>query len=173
MPDTATTQRATEVVRSPSDVLRLVVGVIALAALLLVEALFGNAVIGFASDLLRGFDAIDETVLTAVVVAVRVGVVCLLLAEVVSALGAGRGRFAATAAVAMLAGAGLFWVVDHWIDAQREALAHLSDSVGVLSSDRFPSTVVLAMVAAVMTAAGPWSARNDRRIGWEIGRAHV
>ena len=44
--------------RSPADVLRLLVAVGVALALLLVEWLFGDALVDFASELLRGLDAV-------------------------------------------------------------------------------------------------------------------
>src|SRR4029078_2924857 len=53
----ATDPPAVYVARSPADVLRLVVALSCLVALLLVEWLFGDTLVGFASDLFRGLGA--------------------------------------------------------------------------------------------------------------------
>ena len=154
--------------RSPADVLRLVVAVVSLIALLAVEWLFGSAVIGFAHDLLRGLDAIDEDVLTTVVAVIRVACVGVLAFAAVRAIAAGRGRVALTAAVGGAAAAGLFALVDRFIDTQRAALAALTDSAGALTSEVFLTTTGLAVVAGVMTAAAPWLPRRYRRSGWFV-----
>src|SRR5205085_765575 len=73
------------VVRSPSDFLRLVVAVAVLVVVVLVEVLFGGAVVGFVHDLLRGLDAVRGSVATAVAVGVRVIALVLLAAGLVAA----------------------------------------------------------------------------------------
>src|SRR4051794_9398243 len=62
----------TPVVRSPADILRLVVAVVTLLVVIIIDALFGGTVVGFAHDLLRGADAFSKTFITTVVVMVRV-----------------------------------------------------------------------------------------------------
>ena len=58
--------------RSPADVLRLVVAVGAALALLLVEWLFGDTLVAFASDLLRGLDAVPQWIIDVVVIGTRI-----------------------------------------------------------------------------------------------------
>src|SRR5215213_3198835 len=60
------------VTRSPADVLRLVVAAAVVVILLLVEWLFGNALVEFASDLLRGLDAVPQWIVDVVVIGTRV-----------------------------------------------------------------------------------------------------
>ena len=58
--------------RSPADVLRLLVAIGAALALLLVEWLFGDTLVGFASDLLRGLDAVPTWMIDVIVVGTRI-----------------------------------------------------------------------------------------------------
>jgi hypothetical protein len=57
--------------RSPADVLRLVVAAVALLLLIVVDALFGDALVAFGSDLLRGLDAVPQWIVDIVVVGTR------------------------------------------------------------------------------------------------------
>ena len=156
------------VVRSPADVLRLLVATATLLALLLTEWLFGAAVVGFTHDLLRGLDALGETFITAVVVVTRVVALALLGAGLVVVVVRGHWRVLATAVLGAAAGAAIFAVADIWVETQRAALVELSDVAGPLSAPRFPSSTGLAVVAAVVTAAGPWITRRYRRLGWVL-----
>ena len=53
-PSEVVASQPARVTRAPSDVLRLGVAVVALVVLMLVGTLFGDSIVGFASDLLRG-----------------------------------------------------------------------------------------------------------------------
>ena len=57
---------------SPADVLRLVVAAVIVLALILLEWLFGDTLIAFASDLLRGLDAIPQWIIDVVVIGTRI-----------------------------------------------------------------------------------------------------
>ncbi|HET7487837.1 MAG TPA: lipopolysaccharide kinase InaA family protein [Acidimicrobiales bacterium] len=156
------------VVRSPADVLRLVVAVATLLLVLLVGALFEDAVVGFAHDLLQGLEAFGERLLTAAVVIARVAAVVLLAAGLVVALIRGRWRILASVTVAAGAGAAVFALLDRLFDVQQASPVTLSDSAGLLSGAGFPTAVGLAIAAAVVTAAGPWLPRRYRRLGWAV-----
>ena len=58
--------------RSPADVLRLVVALACALALVLVEWLFGDTLVAFASDLLNGLEALPGWIVDLVVVGTRV-----------------------------------------------------------------------------------------------------
>lgn len=162
------TGRRVDVVRSPADVLRLVVATSCLVLLLLVEALFGATVAGFLSDLLRGLDAIGERFLTTVVVLVRLAAVVVLALAATAAVARGRSRAAATIAAASAAAIGLLAISDAVVTAKREALVHLSDVVSPLSTGGFPTSAGLAVTAAALTASAPWLTRSYRRLGWTL-----
>jgi glycosyltransferase 2 family protein len=156
------------IARSPSDVLRLVVAAAALLAMLLVEALFGSAVVSFASDLLRGLDVLGDGLITASVLVVRVAGVALLAVGLTLALSAGRWRAAGTVALAALVGVAAFALADQFIQERRPALADLSDVAGPLTDPGFPSSPGLAAIAAAVTAIAAWAPRRYRRAGWVV-----
>ncbi|HEY6698166.1 MAG TPA: hypothetical protein VIZ67_08075, partial [Acidimicrobiales bacterium] len=54
--------------RSPSDVFRLAVAVVLLAALIVVQAVFGDTLVTFATELLQGLDALPHWIVHTVVV---------------------------------------------------------------------------------------------------------
>jgi undecaprenyl-diphosphatase len=105
---------------------------------------------------------------TAVVLIVRVGTVGLLVAGLVVAVVTGRWRVLLTVVVGGAVAAALFGLVDLRLDVEEAALTKLSDFAGPLTSTSFPTSVGLAIAAAVTTAAGPWLPRRYRRIGWVL-----
>ena len=134
--------------RSPADVLRLVVAAALWIALLLVEWLFGDTLIAFGSDLLRGLDALPKWLIDVVVVGTRIlGVVVLgggLVVDVVPAAVADarhrRARGAAGRGCSSLLG-DLFG-----LDDGRD-LVDVGDDLGPLGADGFPTA----------WGIGPWS----------------
>jgi undecaprenyl-diphosphatase len=159
---------APQVVRSPADALRLVVATTTLLALLVFDWLFGSAAIGFAADLLRGIDAIDERILAIGIAAVRLGTIVLLLVAAGAAVANGRWRAVATTALAAVAAAAVFAVADARVEAHRPALAAIEDLAGPLTDTDFPSPFAVAILAGVATAAGPWVDRRARRTAWAL-----
>lgn len=157
---------AVPVTRSPADVLRLVVATAALLGALVAEVFFGSTLVGFASDLLSGLDALSEAFVTAVVVVVRVAGVALLAVGLVVATSAGRWRAAATVALAVAVGGATFLLADRFVDERRPPLSDLSDIAGPLTEPGFPSSLGLAAVAAAVTAIAAWAPRRYRRAGW-------
>ena len=64
--------------RSPADILRLVVAAVLVLILLVVEWLFGDTLVAFASDLLRGLDAVPQWIIAVIVIGTRIlGVIVL------------------------------------------------------------------------------------------------
>ena len=64
--------------RSPADILRLVVAAVLVLILLVVEWLFGDTLVTFAADLLRGLDAVPQWIIDVIVIGTRVlGVIVL------------------------------------------------------------------------------------------------
>jgi undecaprenyl-diphosphatase len=153
---------------SPVDVLRMVVAGSGLVVLLLVEWWFGDSVVSFASDLLRGLDAIDRDVATVAVVVVRVLALGLLVVGFGLVLVRGQWRFLASVS----AGAGLAVVlhllVDGAFDVEAPPLVETEDWLGMLSGRGFPTAAGLAAVTGVVAAGVPWCPRRQRRIGWAL-----
>ena len=153
--------------RSPADVLRLAVGVVLLVALGVVGWLFGDAVVGFTDDLLAGLDAFSTSFLTAVVAATRVlALVALVGGVAVTAVREGP-RMILTVAAAGIVAAVLVAVLDGVLVADpAEPPVELTDSLGVLTGEGFPTAAGIGAMAAVVSAAAPWLSRGWRRIGW-------
>lgn len=151
-----------QVERSPSDLLRLVVAAIALAVVLVVEALFGDTFMDFLADLLRGLSALPHWLVQTITVVVRVGAVVLLVAGAAVTVLRGRWRFLLVVTVAAALGAGLLAVLGLIEPASSEKV------VPDVVAPGFPSAYGLAAVTAVVTAAAPWISRRWRRLAWTL-----
>src|SRR5262249_12954788 len=92
-------------VRSPSDVLRLVVSAVLLVALSAVERLFGDAWISFAADVSTGGAAVASWFVTLVLTVARALAVVFLLGGFVVTVLRGRWRFLTVVAIAAVAAA--------------------------------------------------------------------
>lgn len=155
--------------RSPADVVRLVIAAAALLALFLIEWLFGDTLVAFGTDLLRGLDALPQWIVHVVVVGTR------LLAAVM--LGGGflwvvvRQRWAMFVRVlaAGVLAAVLVALMDDLVKVD-DGLAPVELDVGVAVLDHggFPSAPGIGVVAGVLTAAAPWLSRRWRRAGWAL-----
>ena len=154
-------------VRSPADVLRLVVAAVLLVVLLIVSAVFGDTLVGFTADLLSGLSALPDWIAVVLVVGTRL----LALAAVAGGLlwTAFKHRWAATITIAVaaaLAGV-LVPLLDGVADVDSAAAVLVPETgVGALTRGWFPSAAGIAMLAAGLTAAAPWLGRRWRRIGW-------
>ena len=82
----------TRTTRAPSDVLRLVVGVIALVVVLLLGAFAGGTVVDAVADLVRGLDQLPSWLITVVVAVAYLAVVVLVILAVVGAVQNGTPR---------------------------------------------------------------------------------
>src|SRR5262249_28084095 len=162
-------ERAEIETRSPSDVLRLVVGVVLVLLLLLVEWLFGNTLVTFASDLLRGFQAIPEWIVDVLTVGGRaVAIVFLVFGLGLTLVRTGWPMLRTVVAAAAL-GAVLVLLLDGIVDVADGALVtKLSSGVGPATDPLFPSVVGIGVATAVVTAAAPWLSRGWRRWAWVL-----
>ena len=88
--------------RSPADVLRLVVALGVALSLLLVEWLFGDTLVDFASDLLRGIDAVPAWMIGVIVVGTRILAVVVLGGGLIWAIVGRRWRMLVTNCLAVL-----------------------------------------------------------------------
>jgi hypothetical protein len=155
--------------RSPADVLRLVVAMSVGVALLLMERLFGDTLVGFASDLLSGLDAIPSWIIDVVVIGTRVLGAVVLVAGLVWVVVGRPWRLVVTCALACLLTAVLLglevWLIE---PHEGDTLVDVSTGAGPLSDDAFPTVWGVGAVAAVLTAAAPWLSRSWRRAGWTL-----
>jgi len=153
--------------QSPADVLRLAVGVVLLVALMVVAAIFGDTLVGFASDLLRGFDALPDWLVRSFVAGVRViALLSLVAGVVVTAVRAG-GRMILTVGGAMAIAVVVTVLLDdvpHIPGA--EAALDLREGLGPLTGAAFPTAGGIAAIAAAMSAGAPWLSRRWRQLGW-------
>ena len=99
--------------RSPADVLRLVVAAVVVLLLLVVEWLFGDTLVAFASDLLRGLDAVPQWIIDVIVIGTRILGVIVLGGGLVWILYRRRWRMLVTVAIAGV----LAVVIFGWLDA--------------------------------------------------------
>ena len=154
-------------VRSPADFLRLAVTAVVLVVLLFVEWLFGNTLVAFASDLLRGLDALPNWLLTAIVVGTRVLTIAVLVGGL--AWTAVRQRWAAGVAI-VLGGAIAAMLVSLlsgvFDDDRGDVVAVPTSDLGALTSGWFPTAIGIGVLAAALTAGAPWLSRRWRRAGW-------
>jgi undecaprenyl-diphosphatase len=139
-----------------------------LIALLLVQALWGETVIAFASELFEGFAALPSWIVWVIVAGTRLLAVVVLVGGLVLAVRAGGARMLGTAIVA----AGVVVLVVVLLerlgpDAGSTAL-DVPDPLGVLDEGGFPSTVGLCAITAAVTAAAPWLSRRARRVSWAL-----
>jgi len=155
--------------RQPSDVLRLVVAVVLILLLLLVEWLFGNTLITFASDLLRGFQAIPRWIVNVVVVAGRILGVAFLVFGLLLTIYRNGWRMLATVAAAGVIGAALTLVLDGLVDTvDGDLVTKLSTGLGPATDRQFPTAVGVGVATAIVTAAAPWLSRGWRRWAWVL-----
>jgi len=153
--------------KSPADVLRLAVGVALLLALWIVAALFGDTLVGFSSDLLRGFDALPDWLVRTLIAVVRVIALVTLVAGVVVTAVRNGGRMVLTVALAIgvsVALAILLEDVPHIPGS--DAPVDLREGLGPLTEAGFPTVGGIAAMAAAVSAAAPWLSRRWRRLGW-------
>jgi undecaprenyl-diphosphatase len=155
--------------RSPADVLRLVVAAACTLVVLGVEWLFGDALVAFMSDLLRGVDAVPTWIVDVVVVGTRILGVCVLGSLLWWLLRGRRWRMLATVTAAGLVAAGLVTVLDGLIETDHgPMLVDTGVEIAPLTYEAFPSTAGMAAVVGVLTAAAPWLGRRWRRAGWAL-----
>jgi glycosyltransferase 2 family protein len=153
--------------RSPADVLRLLVAVGAAVALLLVEWLFGDTLVGFATDLLRGLDAVPSWMIDVVVVGTRILGLVVVGGGLVLALLGRQWRLLVTVALAAGLAELLIALADLAVDHEEgRTLVDVGIDLGPLSADGFPTIWGVGAVAAGLTAAAPWLSRGWRRAGW-------
>ncbi len=153
--------------RSPADVVRLVTAAVILIALLLIEWLFGDTLVAFGTDLLRGLDALPNWIVDVVIVGTRLLAVVMLAAGLVWVVWRQRWAVLTRIVAASVLAAVLVSVLIDLIEVNTGAAPVGVDIGGVVIDDAgFPSAYGIGVVAAVLTAAAPWLSRRWRRIGW-------
>ncbi len=162
-----TDEPAASIARSPADLLRLVVAAAAVVVLLAFQWLFGNAWIGFVSDLLSGMSALPQWVIDVVVDVTRV----LAIVVLIGGLAWRVARHGARAVLTVVVGAGLGAVLVALLSELPKvttgaANIELTSWLGPLTDAGFPSPYAIAVMAGALTAGAPWLSRGWRRWGW-------
>jgi tRNA A-37 threonylcarbamoyl transferase component Bud32 len=154
-------------VRSPADILRLVVAAVVLLLVSLVEWLFGETIVTFVSELLAGLEAIPDWILTVIVVGTRVLTIAVLVGGLLWT--AIRDRWGATLSM-VVAGAIstlLLALIGDLAGIEPGAVVVTTNTdLAGLTSGWFPSAAGIGILAATLTAGAPWLNRSWRRVGW-------
>jgi tRNA A-37 threonylcarbamoyl transferase component Bud32 len=154
-----------DVERSPSDVLRLVVAAATTLVVVAVGHWFGSALTGFAADVLDGLDELPEWLVGLVVVCTQLLALGLLVVGGAIVVARRRWRLAATGAIAvglaLVLTALLTWAVAPPDDAVVDVAGWVPIEAGSVVS-----TATVALVVALTTAVAPWIARPWRRAWW-------
>jgi undecaprenyl-diphosphatase len=94
--------------------------------------------------------------------------VVVIVGGAVLAVLRGRWILLALSAAAAAIAVGLTLILIPQVDDSAPQVADVDSSYTLVAHDRVASTVGLAMLAAVVTAAAPWVARRWRRAGWAV-----
>ncbi|HWJ97878.1 MAG TPA: hypothetical protein VNQ33_06935, partial [Acidimicrobiales bacterium] len=165
-----TTSQEERVTQAPSDVLRLAVAVVALLVVTLLGALFGQAMVGFMADLLRGLDQLPTWFLTALAVAAQiVGVV--LFSAGLAAVVRSRAWHVLIAAIVAAVGAGVLTAVLRKVTADPGAQVADAHTIAAIGGGGSWSAGAVAALVAVVTASAPWVPRPWRRVAWGLTMA--
>ncbi|MET0459185.1 MAG: lipopolysaccharide kinase InaA family protein [Ilumatobacteraceae bacterium] len=151
------------------DVLRLVVAGTVVLIVLVVEWLFGDTLVAFASDLLRGLDAVPHWIVTAFVIGTRILGVIVLGGGLAWIVHRRRWRMLLTVAIAGGVAVAITSLLGGVIDTDPgRDLVEVGTELGPLTSGARGAPAAIAAVAAMLTAAAPWLDRRARRAGWAL-----
>jgi glycosyltransferase 2 family protein len=155
--------------RSPADVLRLIVALVVLVVFLIVEWLFGDTLVAFGSDLLRGLDAVPTWIVNIIVIGSRMLAAVILIGGFFWTVAHGRWTMLTRVVLAAAIAVVLAYLRDRVHDSDTGATV-VDVTVGVwpFSESGFPTIAGVAGTAAVLTAAAPWLSRGWRRAGWAL-----
>ncbi|MGE5229608.1 MAG: hypothetical protein ACM3MJ_07805, partial [Deltaproteobacteria bacterium] len=155
-------------VRSPSDVLRLIVGVLLVLIGLLFAGGASNTLVGFERDLISAFDALPETVARAINLGFQGFASVIFTAILVAALWRRRYRLFVMLVAASLVAQLLLAALDQGIVQQfgePELLRAIHRPDWVSTRAEIDSNWVASSVAVVILGS-PWVSRAWRRAGW-------
>ncbi len=154
--------------------MRLVVAAVVVLLILVVEWLFGDTLVTFASDLLRGLDALPQWIVDGIVIGTRLLVTVVVGGGLVWILHGRRWRMLATVVAALILAVAVFAALDAVVTSP-EGLdpVEVNGHLGPLTTEGFASTGGIAAAAAMLTAAAPWLGRRWRKVGWLLGTGLV
>ena len=160
-------------VRTPSDVLHLIVGVLLVLLGLLVAAGGSNTLVGLERDLIEGFDALPEGIATVLYLFFQ-GIASLIPAGVgLVVLWRRRFRLFGMLILAALVAQTITSVLNDLVvknfgTPQLLAAVHRPDWLSeAVSIGEISSTFVAGMVSTVVLGS-PWISRAWRRVGWTV-----
>lgn len=155
--------------RSPADVLRLVVAGVGLVVLLIVEWIFGDTLVAFGSDVLRGLAAVPAWIVDVVVLGTRLLAIVVFGGGLLAALWWQRLRLLVTVALGGLVAAALAAGLEALVSPDDGATpVEVGTDLAVVSDSGFPQLTGLAVGIGVLTAAAPWLGRRWRRWAWML-----
>ncbi len=163
MADRSATDRR---VRSPADILRAAVAAFVLLVMLVLQWLFGDTLVTFASQLLGGLSAIPHWILNTLVAGSRLLALAVLAYLLVRVALRHRWPAISTMLCAGVLAAALVAILDEVAQVAPGDSVVPELDLGPLSAGWFPSAVGIAVLAALLTATAPWSSRRWRRLGW-------
>ena len=150
--------RAADGARSPVDVLRLATALGMVAAVVVLDALFGETLVAFAAELFAGLSAVPGWIIDVVIAGARLVAVGLIVAGAVVVARGGHWRPVLPVVTAAVVAAALTVLLD------------VEDATAEAAVDPylpgFPTTAGLAAFSAATTAAAPWLARWWRQAAW-------
>ncbi|MET0904007.1 MAG: hypothetical protein ABWZ52_12260 [Acidimicrobiales bacterium] len=153
--------------RSPADVLRFAVALTALLLFTLISWLFGDTLVGFTSDLLRGLDALPDWLVRGIAAASRVLAFVVLVGGLIVTVARTGMRMLGTTLLAVGIAVVLVVLLADFPDLSAgDVAAELGTGLGPLTSRGFPRPEGIAALAAALTASAPWLSRTWRRWGW-------
>lgn len=158
------------VTQAPSDVLRLAVALVALIVVALLGALFGETMVDFVADLLRGLDQVPSWFLTALAVGAQI-VALVLFSTGLAAVIRSRAWHILVAALVAAVGAGVLTAVLHRLAGDPGARVADAPTIAAIGGGGQWSAGAVAALVAVVTACAPWVPRSWRRIGWALTMA--
>jgi tRNA A-37 threonylcarbamoyl transferase component Bud32 len=155
------------IARSPADLLRVVVAVTVVVLVILIEWLFGDALVGFVSDLLSGLAAVPQWIIDVLVGATRIISIVVLIGGLLWTIVRSGMRMLITVAIGIGLAIVLAVLLGDVSDVTDGATSiGLSSGLGPLTAATFPTVFGIAAMAGALTSAAPWLSRRWRRWGW-------
>jgi undecaprenyl-diphosphatase len=129
--------------------------------------LFGNALVGFFSDLISGLNAMPQWIIDVILGATRILAVAVLIGGFVWTAVRTGARMLITTVIGVALGLSLYAVLGNLVDLDDGATTvAITEKLGPVAKATFPSAFGIAGFAAALTAAAPWLSRRWRRWGW-------
>ena len=153
------------IIRSPADLLRLLVA-LGLTLIGVIFALAAKDVLASVDlEIARLFDHLPDAFGRFLVGLVGLFALVVPILAVVLLLVLRRFRLLATAVLASVVGAGLMWLVGHFVltSATPALVKHILERPSWVVGAGFPDAVYLAGATAAVAAASPWCGRPWRR----------